>query len=63
MPIDTQLRWLKTDDLSQVAKRFAEFCKEDLKQYENDDAFDVDIYQDAIKLVLEKLNDKGHAKS
>lgn len=63
MPIDAKLRWLKTDDLPQVAKRFAEFCKEDIKQYEDDDTFDADIYQDAIKLVLEKLNNKGQSKA
>lgn len=55
MPIDTELRWLKTDNLSQLSKRFTEFCKNDIKQYEGDDAFDVAVYQDAIKLVIEKL--------
>lgn len=58
MPIETKLRWLKTDDLSQIAKRFAEFCKEDIKQYENVENFDIDIYQDAVKLVINKLNKK-----
>ena len=55
MPIDTQLRWLKTDNLSQVSKRFAEFCKHDIKQYENNNEFDAGVYQDAIKLVIDKL--------
>ena len=65
MSIDSQLRWLKTDDLPQVAKRFAEFCKEDIKQYKDDESFDADVYQDAIKLVLEKLSNKteGHTQS
>lgn len=57
MPIDAQLRWLKTDNLSQVSKRFAEFCKNDIKQYESNDGFDPDIYQDAIKLIIEKFED------
>ena len=59
MPIENELRWLKTDNLSQVAKRFAEFCKDDIKQYENNDSFEVDIYQDAVKQVIDKLNTKA----
>jgi len=58
MPIENKLRWLKTDDLSQIAKRFAEFCKEDIKQYEGVEDFDVDVYQDAVKLVINKLDKK-----
>ena len=57
MPLDTQLRWLKTDNLSQVSTRFVEFCKNDIKQYEGDDTFDGDIYQDAIRLVIKKLEE------
>lgn len=62
MPIDTQLRQLKTDNLSQVSKRFVDFCKNDIKQYEGDDAFDGDIYQDAIKLIINKLEDVHQPK-
>lgn len=58
MPIENKLRWLKTDDLSQIAKRFAEFCKEYIKQYEGVEDFDVDVYQDAVKLVINKLDKK-----
>ena len=57
MSAELELRWLKTDRVRGAAKRFAEFCKEDVKiQSENAD-FDIDKYEDAIKLVLEKLDD------
>lgn len=55
MSIETQLRWLKPENLSQTSARFAEFCLSDVKQYENDENFDIDIYQEAIKRVIEKL--------
>ena len=56
MPIDTHLRWLKTENLSPVAKRFAEFCKTDITQHENDENFELDVYQDAIKFVVARLH-------
>jgi len=62
MPINTQLRWLKTDNLSQVSKRFVEFCKRDIEQYADDDNFDPDIYQDAIKLIIKKLEKTRQAR-
>lgn len=58
MPIDTQLRWLKIDNLSPTARRFAEFCKTDIQQYKDDDEFDLDIYQDAVRFVVQKLHQK-----
>jgi hypothetical protein len=58
MPIDTHLRWLKTEDLSPVAKRFATFCKDDIEQYKNDKNFELDIYQDAIRFVVKRLHQK-----
>ena len=56
MSINTHLRWLKTENLSPVAKRFAEFCKTDIIQYEDDENFELDIYQDAVKFVVTRLH-------
>ena len=57
MSAELELRWLKTDRVKGAAKRFAEFCKEDVKTESEDADFDIDKYQDAIKIVLEKLDD------
>jgi hypothetical protein len=54
---ELELRWLKTDRVRGAAKRFAEFCKEDVKSQSEAEDFDIDKYQDAIKIVLEKLDD------
>ena len=57
MSAELELRWLKTDRVRGAAKRFAEFCKEDVKVQSVNADFDIDKYEDAIKLVLEKLDD------
>ena len=57
MSAELELRWLKTDRVRGAAKRFAEFCKEDVKTESDSAEFDIDKYQDAIKIVLEKLDD------
>ena len=57
MSAELELRWLKTDRVKGAAKRFAEFCKEDVKTESEAVDFDIDKYQDAIKIVLEKLDD------
>ena len=59
MSAELELRWLKTDQHRGAAKRFAEFCKEDVKGQSTDENFDIDKYQDAIKIVLEKLGDSN----
>ena len=59
MSAELELRWLKTDQQKGAAKRFAEFCKEDVKGQSEADDFDIDKYQDAIKVVLEKLSDSN----
>ena len=59
MSAELELRWLKTDRVRGAAKRFAEFCKEDVKSQSENDDFDIDKYQDAIRIVLEKLDDSS----
>ncbi len=51
-----ELRWLKANDFKGAAKRFAVFCKEDIKLQADSEQFSPDVYQDAIKLVLSKLD-------
>ena len=59
MSAELELRWLKTDTQKGAAKRFAEFCKEDIKLQSDMDGFDIDKYQDAVKIVLEKLSESN----
>lgn len=59
MSAELELRWLKTDKQKGAAKRFAEFCKEDIKGQSDNEDFDIDKYQDAVKIVLEKLSDSN----
>lgn len=56
MASELELRWLNTKELKGAAKRFSVFCKDDIKLEANSDGFDLDVYQDAIKLVLSKLD-------
>jgi len=59
MATSKYLRWLKEDELTtKVAQRFASFCEEDIEQRAKDEAFDADIYEAAVRLVLDKLEDK-----
>ena len=59
MSAELELRWLKTDQQKGAAKRFAEFCKEDVKVQSERADFDMEKYEDAIKVVLEKLSDSS----
>jgi len=56
MASELELRWLKANDFKGAAKRFAVFCKEDIKVQADSEQFSSDVYQDAIKLVLSKLD-------
>ncbi len=56
MAAELELRWLKTEDTQGAVKRFAEFCKDDIREQSKLDNFDVDKYQEAVKVVLEKLD-------
>ncbi len=50
------LRWLKEDELTtKVARRFVAFCDEDVEQQASMDNFDASIYEDAMKLILDRL--------
>jgi len=56
MAAEHELRWLKTDSTQGAVKRFAEFCKEDIREQSKLDDFDLDKYEESVKLVLEKLD-------
>ena len=56
MAAELELRWLKVDSTQGAVKRFAEFCKEDIREQSKLDGFDLDKYQESVKLVLEKLD-------
>lgn len=57
MAAELELRWLKTESVRGAARRFANFCKEDVKEQSELEGFDIEKYQDAVKLVLDKLDD------
>ncbi len=53
------LRWLDEEKLTtKVAKRFATFCDEDIEQRANAENFDANIYEDAMKLVIDHFEGK-----
>lgn len=56
MAAELELRWLKIDDAQGAVRRFAEFCKEDVREQSKLDGFDLDKYQEGVKLVLQKLD-------
>lgn len=56
MSAELELRWLKTESVKGAVKRFAEFCKEDVREQANLEGFDLDKYQDAVKMVMHKLD-------
>lgn len=56
MAAELELRWMKADSSQGAVKRFAEFCKEDIREQSKLDDFDLDKYQEGVKLVLEKLD-------
>lgn len=59
MSAELELRWLKTYKVRGAAKCFTEFCKEDIIKQAEMDGFDIDKYQAAIHVVLEKLRDSN----
>ncbi len=62
MTAELELRWLKTDNIKGAAKRFAEFCKEDIREQSKLEDFDIGKYQEAVKLVLRKLDNSESVK-
>ena len=60
MSVNKDLRWLRTPGLKGAAKRFTEFCKKDIpKQIKSDPEFDIEIYSDTAKLIIEKLKNQA----
>lgn len=57
MSAELEMRWLKTENMHGVAKRFAKFCKEDVREQSEKEDFDIEKYQNAVKLILKKLDD------
>ena len=50
------LRWINNDKITtKIAQRFVEFCDEDIEQRANAENFDADIYQDAMKLIIDRF--------
>ncbi len=62
MAAELELRWLKTESVEGALRRFAEFCKDDIREQSQQADFDVDKYQEAVKLVLQKLDKKDSVK-
>lgn len=56
MSVNLELRWLKVDELTGAAKRFAEFSKEDIKEQGKEESFDIKKYEAGVKLILGKLD-------
>ncbi len=62
MSAELELRWLKAGKAKGAAKRFAAFCKHDIKQQSKLDDFDLEKYQSAVKLVMRKLDNSDSVK-
>lgn len=62
MVAELELRWLKTEHTQGAVKRFAEFCKDDIREQSKLEDFDVDKYQEGVKVVLEKLDRNASVK-
>lgn len=60
MSAKLELRWLKLDKTKGPARLFAEFCKEDIQTQSKLDDFNLDKYQDAVRLIIRKL-DNSHS--
>lgn len=62
MSAELELRWLKIKNTKGAAKLFAEFCKEDVRKQSKLGGFDISKYQDAVKLVMRKLDNSHSVK-
>lgn len=55
--------WLDKNSLKSVAaRRFAEFCKQDILNNDDPDDPDNDLYREAAKLVLQRLERAIHGE-
>lgn len=53
-------KWLDEDTLStNVAKRFAGFCKEDIQDLEKLGILEPEIYEAAVKRIIEQFESEG----
>ena len=56
MSVNKDLRWLRAPGLTGPAKRFATFCETDAcQQSKTNPEFDSDLYSEAAKLIIKKL--------
>ena len=56
MSVNKDLRWLRAPGLTGPAKRFAAFCETDVQQQsKTNPKFDSDLYSEAAKLIIKKL--------
>lgn len=56
MSVNKDLRWLRTTELTDSAKRFTEFCKTDIhQQAKTDPEFDIETYSEVAKLIIKQL--------
>jgi hypothetical protein len=62
MSAELELRWLKTENVEGAVQRFAKFCKDDIKEQSKKADFDLANYQEAVKLVLQKLDKTNSVK-
>ncbi len=58
------LRWLNEDELTtKVAQRFVEFCDEEVETRSRTEHFDAEIYEDAVKLIIQHFESKDEEKA
>lgn len=64
MSANKDLRWLKPSQLKGATRRFAEFCKADIKQQSDENKqFDAQAYTQAVKLIIYKLDSTQEAQN
>jgi len=56
MSAKLELRWLNIKKTKGAAKRFAEFCKKDVQYQAQQNDFNLEKYQDAVRLIIRKLD-------
>lgn len=62
MSAKLELRWLNIKKTKGAARRFAEFCKEDIQDQSKQDNFNLEKYQDAVRLIIRKLDNTQSLK-
>ncbi|CAA6805469.1 MAG: Unknown protein [uncultured Thiotrichaceae bacterium] len=60
MASTNNLKWLDEDTLStNVARRFAVFCKEDIQDLEKLGVLEPEVYEAAVRRIIEQFESKG----